>query len=259
MNEKRLLIDIETAPIEAYCWGIWQENIGLNQIKKDWHLLSFAAKWFGEKDVIYADQSKRRDMSDDTALLNQIHGLLDRASVVIAQNGDSFDFPKIRSRMIHAGIDPPSPFRTVDTLRVAKRVFGFTSNKLAYISDHLNCKIRKDPHQEFPGFELWKECLKRNPIAWKVMRRYNIDDILTLEEVYLKMRPWIDRHPNMGILGEFNGVVCPKCGSPRLQHRGYRANQTNKFKQYQCQACKGWSFARVGEYATVKRKSQLGN
>jgi predicted RNA-binding Zn-ribbon protein involved in translation (DUF1610 family) len=258
-SNRILLIDIETAPIEAYCWGIWDENIGLNQIKKDWHLLSFAAKWLGEKEVIYFDQSKRRDMSNDTHLLKRIHRLLTEAWIVVAQNGDAFDLCKIRSRMIRVGIDPPSSFRTIDTLKVAKKHFAFTSNKLAYLSDHLGCTVRKDPHQEFPGFDLWKECLKRNEKAWKVMKRYNIDDVLTLEEVYLKMRPWIERHPNVGVFNPKYKHTCPKCGSDDVQSRGVRCTQVQQFTQYRCNKCGGWSYLRVGNFDKAQRQAQLGN
>jgi hypothetical protein len=221
-------------------------------------LLSFAAKWLDGKEIIYADQSKRRNIEDDTHLLRQIHGLLDDAWLVIAQNGDGFDLPKIRSRMIIKGMKPPSSFRTIDTLKVAKKQFGFTSNKLAHLSDVLGCTVRKDKHPEFPGFELWRECIKRNPRAWKVMKRYNIDDVLTLEEVYLKMRPWIERHPNVGVFDPKSRHVCPKCGG-EVQSRGFRMTQVQQFRQYQCKKCHGWSWLRIGDFDKQQRQVQLGN
>jgi hypothetical protein len=36
-----LLVDIETSPLLAYCWKIWQNDVALNQIHKDWHVLSW--------------------------------------------------------------------------------------------------------------------------------------------------------------------------------------------------------------------------
>jgi len=39
---KILLFDIETAPILAYTWDIWDQNIALNQIKQDWFVLSWS-------------------------------------------------------------------------------------------------------------------------------------------------------------------------------------------------------------------------
>jgi len=253
---KVLLIDIETAPMLVYAWGIWEQNIGLEMIVQDWHLLSFAAKWLGEKEMIYEDQAERRDMTDDSQMLKHIHRLLDEADIVIAQNGDGFDLPKIRARMIQKGLPPPSPIRTVDTLKVAKKEFGFTSNKLLYLSSALGCKVRKDNHVEFPGFELWKECLARNKRAWKVMRRYNIDDVLSLEDVYLKMRPFIPNHPNLGVNSK--GVVCPKCGG-EVHSRGYALTQANRYQRFQCQKCGGWSRRKAGLLNKSERQNQLSN
>ena len=48
---KILCFDIETLPLESYTWGLFDQNVGLNQIKTDWAALSIAAKWLGEDEV----------------------------------------------------------------------------------------------------------------------------------------------------------------------------------------------------------------
>src|SRR5688572_13848342 len=40
-----LFFDIETAPIQAYIWGTFDQTVGLNQIIEDWFVLSYAAKF----------------------------------------------------------------------------------------------------------------------------------------------------------------------------------------------------------------------
>ena len=53
-----LLLDIETSPVVAWVWGLRDQNVGLNMIKEDWYVLSWAAKWLGDKPskTMYADQ-----------------------------------------------------------------------------------------------------------------------------------------------------------------------------------------------------------
>jgi uncharacterized protein YprB with RNaseH-like and TPR domain len=109
--------------------------------------------------------------------------------IVVAQNGVRFDVKKINARFVLLGMPPPSPFRVVDTMLEARRHFGFTSNKLEWMTDKLCTTHKKKRHAKFPGFELWRECLAGNHEAWDEMREYNIDDVLSLEELYLVMRP----------------------------------------------------------------------
>jgi hypothetical protein len=236
MNKPRILsIDIETAPIEAYVWqkGLYKTNITTEQIIADTHLLSYAAKWLDSKQVIYGDQSKARTLSNDMRLLREIHALLDEADIVVAHNGQAFDLPFVLTRMVGAGIPPMSPFRQVDTYKVAKKQFGFTFNKLEFLARALGCKMRKNPHRNFPGMELWKECLDRNLLAWKEMQEYNKDDVLVLEEVYLKLRPWIEGHPNVGNYVDTGRPLCPNCGSV-VERRGLAYTQTGQYERYHC-------------------------
>lgn len=224
----------------ASVWELFDQNVGLEQIKADWHLLSFAAKWVGDKRVIYHDQSQATDIEDDRELLSILHSLLDEADIVVAQNGRRFDLPKINTRLIIQGFSPPSPYKVVDTLDIAKRNFRFTSNRLAYLSEVL-CKTKKSEHKKFPGFTLWKECLNRNPDAWKEMRTYNIRDILSLEELYLALRAWDKNHPNTAVYVGSEESLCPKCGSGKTERRGFSFTNVGKYQRYFCKACLAWS------------------
>lgn len=256
---KVLLVDIETAPIIASVWGLWSQDVGLPMVKADWHLMSFSAKWLGAEDVIYEDQQHAADMTDDTDLLLKLHYLLDEADFVIAHNGHRFDRKKINARMIQAGLAPYSPVKWIDTLQEVRRVAAFTSNKLAWLTGKL-CSAQKDDHKKFPGFELWRECLLGNPEAWAEMRRYNIQDVVSLEELYLKLRPWMEGHPNLAVFSDDNtGPVCGKCGSHHVQQRGIRTTNVAQYARYQCQDCGSWFRGRQMLNSVEHRKSLLAN
>ena len=253
-------LDIETAPLESYTWGLWQQDVALNQIINEWTILSFSAKWLDSKEVIYKDTGGRgkNKVRDDKALMRELWKILDEADIVIAQNGQQFDVKKINARMLMHSMLPYSPIKVIDTMLVAKAKFAFTSNKLAWMSQHLT-NAKKDEHKQFPGFELWVECLKDNPKAWKEMQRYNKIDVLATEELYLKMRPWIPNHPNINTYNDTEIPACNKCGSEQLQKRGLARTQVGEYVRYQCQGCGGWCRDRVLINTKSKRKSLLGN
>ena len=260
MMPKCLVIDIETAPIEAYVWGLFDQNISLEQIKEDWSILSYCGKWLGEKELIYEDTGGRgpNKVRDDRKLMKGLWNLLNDADIVIAQNGVKFDIRKINARLIIHGYKPYAPIKVVDTLLAAKKHFGFTSNKLAYLSAKL-ARTKKFEHKKFPGFELWLECLKDNPEAWKEMKRYNPIDVISTAEVYESMMPWISNHPNVGVFIEDKEPRCPKCGSKKLQARGAAISQVGVYKRYQCMDCGGWSKGRHTQLAKEVRKGLVTN
>lgn len=250
-----LIFDVETAPMLGYVWGLWENNVALNQIKSDWHLLSWSAKWLGDapNKVMYQDQRKAKDISNDKKLLEGIWLLLDEADVVITQNGKSFDVKKLNARFIQNGMKPPSSYRHIDTLRIAKKHFAFTSNKLEYMTDKLCTKYKKLKHNKFPGFSLWVECLKNNQEAWKEMERYNKYDVLSLEELYYKLIPW-DNSIDFSVYSEDHEYVCT-CGSKNHKLNGFRFTNTGKFQRYVCKDCGKEGQSKVNLLSKEKKKA----
>lgn len=249
-----LIVDLETAPRLAYVWGFWNTNVGLNQTLSSTYIMSYSAKWLGDDGVVYNETRNE----DDKQLCQELAVLFDTADMVIAHNGNKFDIPIVRARCVLHGIKPWSPVKQIDTLKVAKREFRFDRNSLAYLAEYLGVEA-KEEHKNFPGFELWSECIRGNPEAWKEMRKYNIQDVETLEQVYLKLRPWMTNHPNIGVLQEDNKPLCGKCGSSHLQRRGYTTTNVGKYQRFQCMGCGGWMRTRFTEYPKDKRKSLLVN
>lgn len=259
-----LLLDIETSPIEAYVWSLWKQNVGLNQIKAEWNILSYCAKWLGEE-TIYYDDARESNGADDSHLVQQLWALLDAADIVIAQNGKRFDVPKINARFVLSGMLPPSPYKIIDTLLMAKQQFGFTSKRLEWMTDKLCVHHKKNKHAKFPGFDLWSECLKGNPEAWDEMREYNIPDVLSMEELYLILRPWYIGHPNVAIYFNDEDVQyrCPKCGSHHVEQKGFSYTQSGQYERMHCLpekgGCGGWSRGRYTLNTKEVRRVQLSN
>jgi len=252
---KVLVYDIETAPMLGYVWSMWDNNLGLNMIKHDWYVLSWSAKWLGsdESTVMYMDQRYAKDMEDDRRILEAMWELLDECDIVITQNGKKFDQKKLNARFILNGMQPPSSYRHIDTLQLAKRHFGFTSNKLAYMTDKLCTKYKKLDHAKFSGFALWKECLDGNLEAWDEMELYNRYDVLSLEELYGKLMPW-DNSVDFNVYRDETDTIC-SCGSKNFMKNGYRRTNTGIFARLKCKKCGAETKAKFNELSKAKKKA----
>lgn len=261
MGPKIVTIDIETAPLNVYCWGIWEQNIGLDMVVDEWSILSFSAKWLDRKSVIFRKAGGRgaAKVRDDKQICKELWNILNNADIVVTQNGKAFDIKKINARMLMHGFKPYSPIKIIDTMLIAKRHFGFTSNKLEWMSSKINKHTQKDKHKQFPGFELWAECLKDNPKAWAEMSKYNSLDVIATEELYLHMRPWMEGHPNLAAYHEAETMHCPKCDSSKVQKRGYARTQSGEYLRIQCRDCGGWSRSRYTLNSQEKREALLSN
>src|SRR5690606_9378469 len=86
---KVLASDIETAPNLVYTWGLWNQNIGINQIKEPGRISCYSDQWEGDKKVIF--QSEYHDGYD--VMLAGLHVLMDEADLIIGWNSTAFDIP----------------------------------------------------------------------------------------------------------------------------------------------------------------------
>lgn len=233
---KLLFLDVETAPNIGYAWEKWETTI--IDFLTERYILCFTVKWQGEKKSHtyglpdFATYSK--DKFSDKELVMKLREFVDEADIIVAHNGDNFDIKIMNARFIANGILPPSPYKTVDTKKEAKKRFYFNSNSLADISKFLGIGKKL----ETGGFKLWKDCLAGDKKAWDKMKKYNKVDVELLEKVYLKLRPWMKNHPNMGI--NMSRAHCTNCGSDKTQRRGFSYSKLTKYQRCQCLACGSW-------------------
>lgn len=254
-NPKILVLDIETAPILSYVWKLFDNDVALNQIKSDWYVISWGAKWLDEppSKLMYKDQRHEKDIENDKALLKGIWELLNEADIVITQNGVSFDSKKLNARFVMNGMKPPHDYKHIDTYRIAKKHFAFTSNKLEYMADKLNTKYKKLKHDKFPGFELWKAVLAGDKQAWIEMERYNKHDVLSLEELYHKLIPW-DNSIDFNVYSDDHKTKCT-CGSYDTIKKGFTYTKLAKYQQYHCRSCGKWSSGRENLHSKEKKQA----
>lgn len=252
---KILVMDIETAPLKAYVWNIWNQNVTDDQMisSYSWLILCWSAKWLFDSHV-YSDSLTSSEVlaENDKRVLKSLWGLLNEADIVIAHNGERFDIPKINARLVYHNLEPTAPYQQIDTLKVIRKEFGFVSNRLDSVAKlfGMGGKIKT-------SFDLWKRCVEGDESAIAEMVRYNKKDVELLEDVYLKIRPWIKGHPNLGLYMEADESVCPNCGSSHISVNGSYYTSSGRYTTFKCNDCGAFSRMRHTNYPKDKRKQLL--
>ena len=236
-----LFFDIETTPNLAWIWKKYEQN-AIGDFVKERHMIVFAWKWMGEKKIHALSLPMfprfKKDKDDNTDLVKALHRLFSEADIVVGHNLDWFDVPMANVEFIGHGMNPPSPYKTVDTLKVARREFRFNSNKLG----DLGKKLGFGDKAETGGFSLWTGCIRGDLKAYERMAAYCKRDVGLLEKIYYKLRPWMRSHPDMNALDE--NVGCPHCRHKDLMSRGWAIVGGGRRKRFVCKRCHKWSQGR---------------
>ena len=211
-------------------------------IRRNWFVLCWSAKWLGDKKIYNSSLPKFRgykklpsktEKSIDKKVMKELWKLLNKCDIAVAHNLKGFDRKKANTRFLIHGMPPPSPYAMIDTLQVARSEFKFTSNKLEYISKKLGVAEKMDAG----GFDLWLGCEDGIKSSWDKMQKYCDQDVRSLEDVYLKQRPYVRNHPNLNVITE--NEACPKCMAHGRVRNGWNYTNAGKYQRYQCKGCGG--------------------
>jgi len=221
-----LILDIETSPASAFVWGLRDQNIAPGQVIEPSRVLCFAAKWEGDRSVMFYDERSGREH-----MVEQAWRLLDEADIVVGYNHVRFDIPHLQREMVELGYGPPSDWVDIDLLAAVRRRFRFLSNKLGAVTDVLGLGAKDDPG----GFDTWRGVLAGDEKAWRRMKRYNKQDVQITENLYDYLKPWL----NLPHAGLFSGkmTACAACGSSKLTPDGISRTKVNAWLRLLCEDC----------------------
>jgi hypothetical protein len=225
MKEPKVLLwDLETGGVNAF-----YADLGF--------VFCFGYKWLGEKETHVLRVSDyqgwfnpARDCPvDDRELLKHALEIMEEADVLIAHYGDKFDRRFFQGRCVIQGLMPPPDTKQRDTWRIARTNFAFRSNRLGALADHLGLSEQKHQktRREWPGW--WLRGMAGSKDAIEEMAVYCAQDVRTLEQVYLRLRPYDALHPSL----IYDRATCKFCGSA-VRYHGYKYLQTHRYRRFQC-------------------------
>lgn len=255
IKPKILLIDIETAPMIVDVWRLWNQLVTPGQVLASWFMLCYAAKWLGEDEVISRSlNSKEIKAQNDRVLALELRNLLDEADIIITYNGVKFDIPKINTRLLLHNIPTPSLYKHVDLYTTIKKEFAFESNSLDYVNKKLDIptKISLDK-------SIWINSYMGNMEALDELRVYNENDVIILEDLYNKLKPWIKGHPNVTLYEEKITLQCGVCGSSNLTASKYEYTAVGKYPTFECNDCGSIVRGRKSVLSAEDKKNLLKN
>lgn len=242
---KSLTVDIECQPHLGWIWDMWNQNIPPKMVKEYGRVISFAAKWEGDDNVLF-----HSDFHDGHGnMVRRAHDLLSEADIIVTYNGKAFDVRHLNREFLLAGLGPPASYQHIDLYQVIKRQFKFPSNKLDSIAGALQIGSKV----KHAGFDLWIDCMNGDIDAWDKMREYNKQDVVLTEDLKNRILAWIPNHPNINVFDDSIVEGCTRCGSMSYQERGYYTNSFAKYKRYSCNACGGWFKHKFSEKLTEHR------
>jgi DNA polymerase elongation subunit (family B) len=230
INIRTLALDIETSPSICYTWSLFDTRIGVEQIVEPPRMICFAARWVDEPECMFFSEFHH----GRSEMIRKAHEMLSECDALLTYNGKSFDAKHLHREFLLTGLTPPAPYQNIDLYLVARKQFKFISNKLQNISKELGLEGKV----QHSGFDLWKRCLGGDQDAWEEMKNYNMRDVDLLLDLYQKLLPWINSHPNKVLI---DGVgKCTRCGSNSIVERESSYTAVSRFPRFQCLRCGGW-------------------
>lgn len=232
---KILISDIETSFIKFYGFSPYNKYVHADNMIEDWFLLTTSSKWLHEEETIdfmlTEEELLRRN---DRRLAEEMWKLLDEADFVVFYNGVKFDRKKLNAKFMQYGLGLPSPYYLIDPYLTVKAQFGLTYSGLDAV-----CKILGIDGKLENEKGLWHKVMNGDMGALERMMKYNVNDIIILEKVYLELRPYMNRHPNIGLYINEDSCTCPVCGSEDLDWnlKSDYVTLVNRYQAFRCNNC----------------------
>jgi DNA polymerase elongation subunit (family B) len=196
-------------------------------------------KLFGEKKThclgAWDFPAWEKDINDDYALVKAFYDIVADADAVVTHNGRRFDWKFLDSRLMFHGLPPLPGIKHIDTCQIARSKLFLHSNRLGDLSTFLGGEKK----MENGGWDLWVRVIAREPSAIRTMVKYCKHDVDLVEHAYRKLKS-LSSGINQNLFGVGLRIICPTCGSTRIQRRGHHLTKVARYPRFQCKDCGSW-------------------
>lgn len=235
INEPKILLyDLETSHRITATFGLYNVDIPISCVLKDWVLFAASWKYLGQEEIYSASIATMKE----SEVIKQVASAVQSADIIIAHNGDKFDIKKLRTKAFEYNFPPFIAPTSVDTLKEARKLFSFTSNRLDYLAKLLGLSGKTKTSED-----LWTRALQGDVSAVAEMERYCRNDVKILEDVYLALRGWMPGHPSVARLTKSrkeSSASCPKCGSDDTRMHSRRLAIKTLYAYRFCFGCRSY-------------------
>ena len=264
-----LVFDLEVSTKVVHTYQFYNVNISPSQIIRDFYILSYSAKFIDEDEVYYLDcrptEEERKDLikklkslvkkvslSGDLSIMKEINDLIRNhiatmdlkvikelselisdCDYIVGHNMQRFDLPTLNARLIQNDLAPLKPVPIIDTLKMARKSFKFSSNKLGELAKYLKCEVQKDDHSKFSGITLFTEAMEGNLEAFESMEHYCKMDSIVTEAVFKKLARF---DSTVNFQSNIQELIC-SCGGKEFFKNGFKYARAGAFQIWRCVSC----------------------
>ncbi len=246
VTAKVLTLDIERVPgrasvrhrglaITGDFWdlGGWKHTIGRRIHADDvieWPRTICAAwKWYDNPDVHFAAEW---EVGGYDGFMRRLWDVVDTCDVIVGHNMAGFDERHLLGGWAEMGLPAPSPYKIIDTLKVARGRFSMESNTLDALAKRLGVDAKTDKYDVTTA----KAAVAGDRDAQAKLSEYNRGDIIASEALFDRPRPYAKGIPHLGMWTD-DPLACPNCGATmRLTGKRVHAN-VQAYEALTCPTC----------------------
>jgi hypothetical protein len=248
VRNRILILDVErVSGITEQPWwdrrDLQKRYIHHDNVTREPRTTIVCAKFYDEAEVI---RLAEWDKGGRGKFLKEVHALMSRADIIVGHNIMNADIPWLEGdlyfpRIGHKhkpNLPPLPPFKTVDTLRVARQ---FKSG-VHFKSLNALCQILEIPAKT----DVYDREAMNRAVAGSVedqerLTEYCAGDVIATQGLFDALRPYIKNHPTLYVDGQASLTTCNRCGTEtQPTPRRYIANVLS-YAMRVCPNCGGYS------------------
>lgn len=238
-----LILDVERLPgiTEQYWWSradLKNRYIHYENVTRQPRTTLVCAKWYDDPEVLtFAEW----DPGGRKRFLKRVHSLMSQADIICGHNLDNADVPWLAGDMfIEANLPPLPPFRTIDTLKVLRKVFksGAPFKGLDAFCQIVGIPSKTDRYD--------REAMERAVSEKSVDDRerlaaYCQGDVIATQALLDWLVPYLPNPPTLFVAGKDRLTTCHRCGhDTKPISKRYIANVMS-YSMRRCTSCGGHS------------------
>ena len=152
----------------------------------------------------------------DKELMEKFLEVYNQADLVVGYNNNNFDNRWINARAMKYNLFVNVFVKSFDLIKHSKRLFRLLSYSMDYLAKFYGVTLK----QSHEGIIMWDKIEEGTPEEQaeyiQKMIDYNVGDIITTEEIFLKLRKYMGHQIHVGTLKGGEKWSCPSDGSENV-------------------------------------------